>query len=361
MRAECIALGLALAAVAAGTPVTASSASDRSLAELAEAYRTVDRSKAMAGVALWDRDKVEAETRRLLAGTGGDVLLREATGLAAVALLTESALLDMNVGDAARARWELQSAARLMEAAPQTARGSAFARRFYLLAGLVLHRVVELEAGHALLIQALRRQRDDPELLTALGAIIETVAALRQYDRSPDSADRGTLQHHGYSSESGGGGALPSASLAEAEARYQQAVALDPAPAEARLRLGRVRLLQGRPSEALKDLERAATEARQPEQHYMARLFEGRAREALGDVSGAAVAYRDATAHAPHAQTALLALAHALDRLGDIAGAQGALDRASGAGGHQDPWWDYQMGQPSRLDPLMQELRRLVP
>ena len=357
MLAGWMALALSLAA-SAGSPAAASPASARSLADLAEVYRAVDHGQAVAALALWDRERLEAETRRLVDATGWRGGGSEATRLAAIALLCESALLDLQVDAGPRARWELESAVRLMQAGPS---GSAFARRFYLLAGLALHSGVELEAGYAVLVQALRLDKDDPELLTALGAITETVAALRRYDRSPDSPDRGSPQFRGYSSESGAAGSLPSANLAEAQERYERALALDPGLAEARLRLGRVRLLRGRPDEAIAELARVASDARQPAQRYLARLFEGSAREALGDLGGAAAAYRAATQDAPRAQTGLLALGSALDRIGDATGAQEALARAGAAGSPHDPWWSYQAGQPARLDELLEELRRLIP
>jgi tetratricopeptide (TPR) repeat protein len=339
---------------------TAAAASERSLAHLAETYRTGDRQRAVATVALWSREDIETEVAALAAlpsklGPAGN-----ARRFAAVALLAESALVDYRARSFQRMRWEMQSAARLMKTAPSYTRGSAFGRRFYLLAGLALHCGGDLEAAHALILDALRIVEDDPELLTALGATIETVAALRQYEGSPDSARRGS-QPGGYSLETGGGGSLGSASLGEAEARYERALALDPGLAEARLRLGRVRLLLGRPDDALQELERIATSAHEPGQRYLARLFAGRAREALGDLRGAAVAYRDAAAQVPGAQTALVALGRALDRLGDAAGAQEALDGAGAPGGPGDPWWDYQVGQPKRLDELLEGLRGLVP
>jgi tetratricopeptide (TPR) repeat protein len=362
VQVGCIALVLAQVA-GVGPPVAPSSASGRSLAELAETYRSVDREKAVAAVTLWDRERLYAEVRRFLDEARLETSAEQgATRLAAVALLSDRALLDLDDGDSLRARRELQSAARLMDAGRLEGGAGAFARRFYLLAGLALHRGVELQAGYALLVQALRLDKDDPELLTALGAITETVAALRQYERSPDSRDRSITRLGGYATEDGSSGSLPSASLPEAEARYEQALTLEPGLAEARLRLGRVRLLSGRAREALPDLERVAAEARHAGQRYLARLFEGRARERLGDLAGAADAYRAATRFAPRAQTGLLALGRMLDRLGDTAGAIDAFERASQPDARtQDPWWGYQMGQPERLDELLAELRRLVP
>jgi tetratricopeptide (TPR) repeat protein len=362
VQVGCIALVLAQVTGGAA-PVASSSASDRSLAELAEAYRSADRERAVVAVTLWERERLNAEVRSFLEEARLEASAqRGATRLAAVALLTDSAMLDLGDGDSLRARRELQSAARLMEAGRLEGSAAVFARRFYLLAGLALHRGVELQAGYALLVQALRLDKDDPELLTALGAITETVAALRQYERSPDSRDRSIMRLGGYSSEDGHEGSLPSASLAEAEARYEQAVALDPGLVEARLRLGRVRLMSGRAREALPDLEWVAAEARRAGQRYLARLFEGRARERLGDLAGAADAYRAATVCAPRAQTGLVALGRVLGRLGDTAGALEALERASQPDPRaQDPWWNYQMGQPERLDELLLELRGLVP
>jgi tetratricopeptide (TPR) repeat protein len=356
MQAACLALALSLAA-SAGVAAAASPASGRSLAELAEVYRTVDRERAVAALALWDRERVEAETRQLVDDTvwrGGAI---EATRLAAVALLTESALLDLQVGASPRARWELESAARLIRAGPP---GTAFGRCFYLLAGIALHSGVELQTAYRLLEEALGFHKDDPELLTAIGAITETVAALRQYDRSPDAGPRGTLIG-GYAAEDGSSGSLPSATLADAAGRFERALAHDPELAEARLRLGRVRLLRGQPEAAIADLARVGSQAARPAQRHLARLFEGRAREALGDLAGAVEAYRAATEQAPRAQTGLIALGWALDHIGELPEAQRALERASRADSPHDPWWSYQAGQPDRLRELLGELLRLLP
>jgi tetratricopeptide (TPR) repeat protein len=120
-----------------------------------------------------------------------------------------------------------------------------------------------------------------------------------------------------------------------------------------------VRVLLGSRDRALPDLERFAAEAREPRHRYLARLFEGRAREALDDLPGAAAAYRAATELVP-AQSAFLALGRALDRVGDRAEAQMALELVGAASGAEDPWWDYQSGQLRRLDGLLAELRGLV-
>ncbi|MGE0454984.1 MAG: tetratricopeptide repeat protein [Vicinamibacteria bacterium] len=359
MRVRCRSLTLVVVASAA-LPLPAQPAGDRTLAELAKGYRTGDRELAVAALGLRSRESVESEAQRL-AGLFSDAgLAGDAQRAAAVVLLSESALRDLDVGAFRRVPWKLQSAARLAAAAPPATSGSLFDRRFHLLAGLALHAAGELEPGHAVLLAGSQAATNDPELHTALGAVIETVATLREYDPSPDSK-RGRPRRGGYASESGGRGSLSNATLADAQARYERALEIDPELTEARLRLGRARLLRGRPAEALRELERVAAEARQPAGRYLARLFEARALEALGDLRGAAAACRAATLEVPRAQAGLLALGRALDRLGDTAGAQEAFERASAPGGPEDPWLDYRSGQPARLEGLLEELRSLLP
>jgi hypothetical protein len=57
----------------------------------------------------------------------------------------------------------LWAAHRALEAEPLGAPGRSFARRFYLLAGLILHWHVELAVGDKLLVKALQSFPDDPE------------------------------------------------------------------------------------------------------------------------------------------------------------------------------------------------------
>jgi Flp pilus assembly protein TadD len=121
-----------------------------------------------------------------------------------------------------------------------------------------------------------------------------------------------------------------------------------------------VLLLRGHPLKALELLEPTAGEARDPRQRYLAGLFEGRAHERLGDHAAATAAYRRAVSSGGPAQTALLALAHALPRVGDRTGAQNTLARLGDTGSAYDPWWSYGLGQPGRLRALRQELRELV-
>jgi tetratricopeptide (TPR) repeat protein len=347
-----------LTTILAAQVAAAPASSERSLLDLAEEYRTGDREKAVGKFGLWSREEVEQEVERLV------LLFRRApptaTALrpAAVTLLAESALRAREAGAFSLVRWLLLDAARLVAAVPAAKGGSTFERRFYLFAGLALHRSGQAEAAHGVLLKALENAKDDAELHTALGTVIETIASLRTYDHSPDSRPEG---RGGYKTEDGERGSLPFVKLADSEAHYEKALAIDPTLVEARLRLGRTRLLRGRPAEALRDLERVAAEASQPGHRYMARLFEGRALEVRGDLDGAAAAYRAAVEEVPMAQSALIALGRALDGLGDSATAQEALEAAAARSKPYDPWLGYRLGQPERLPGLLEDLRGLIP
>ena len=351
--------------------VQAAGGSARSLGEITEQYRSVDREDAIATVALWTQREVEAGTQGLLDAVKAAALAGhatqdegapgEATLPAAAALLSDAALRALHHGDPRRARWELQAAARLARA---TQGFAGFTRGFYLVAGLMLHGMADLTGAYEMLSEGRRQSEDDAELLLALGAVCETIAALRTYElpegprRQPGPRDEPQFMIEG---ELGEGGRLPRTDLADAQALYAKALRWDSGLLEARLRLGRVLLLRGRPGEALPELERVGRESPRPAQCYMARLFEGRTRERLGDLQGAAAAFAAAVERVPSGQSALVALGRALERLGEGTRAQEAFESALRAEAQRDPWMDYIKGQPDRIDTLLEELRRLVP
>jgi Flp pilus assembly protein TadD len=360
-----------------------------SIEELVQMYRTRSDRQAVTLVTRWSDERVTSEVRRLLAEDvsrraeqppevrvlpsldvvgldrrtsqekAAEAAERAARRLAAAALVAERAVSLLGSGDGRPLAPGLATASLLLGADLSAADSRSFARDFSLLAGILLHWHVELAAGHQLLAKAVRDFPDDPELHTALGSIVETVASLRTYEPRGDS--EAATNSGGYTSEGGEqAGVLPDATLGDAEVHYEHALALDPGLHEARLRLGHVRLLEGRLADALVELERVAKGAGQPRQRYLACLFAGAAREKLGDVAGAITAYRACIEGGPRAQTALLALGRALDRLGDKSGAQEAFAGAAAAGRLFDPWWSYRFGQPERAENLVAQLRGLV-
>jgi tetratricopeptide (TPR) repeat protein len=333
------------------------------IGELVWTYRSGRHEEAVSAASRWGAKRVTLEIGRLLAEDASreNVEEREVTRLAAAAILIESVLSRLRDGDLGVLAPDIRTASQFLEQKPLGLRGRTFAQRYYLLAGLVLQGHVEIADGHRMLAKALQYFPDDPELHTAFGSVVEAVASLRNYDSPPASPEGTRRESRSYSAEGGDyGGVLPDVTLREAETHYEQALAFDPTLDEARLRLARVRLLDGRTEEALRDLERVATESSQPRRRYLALLFTGHARQRLGDLEGAVAAYRSCLAHGPRAQTALLALGRSLDQLGDEAGAQEAFESAGAPDAPFDPWWSYGAGQPGRFDELITELRGLV-
>ena len=224
MTTAVVVLGLLAAGSAPGAQA-AGAGSAQSLGEVTEQYRSVDREDAVATVALWTQREVEAGTQGLLeaveavkaaalAGhaTPDEVARGEATLPAAAVLLSDAALRALHHGDPRRARWELQAAARLAHATPSTGAFDGFTRRFYLFAGLMLHGMADLAGAYEMLSEGRRQTEDDAELLLALGAVSETIAALRKYDLPKEPRrQRGSRDEPQFviEGELGEGGRLP--------------------------------------------------------------------------------------------------------------------------------------------------------
>ena len=278
-----------LAAWTSGAPQGASPASDGSLRAVTALYRTGDRETAVAAVGLWTQRQVEGRTEQLLDSLRADanaVTAKptevDATIRASVALMNDAALRSIKQADPRRVRWELAAAVRLLHDMPTT---PDFSARFYESAGLTLHFIGDLAGAYEMLSEGRRRAGDHSGLHLGLGAVIETAAALRTYGLRQGRPPSGSREEPQFviEGEEGAGGRLPSADLADAQAALTKALQRDPSLLEARLRLGRVLLLRGKPREGLAELERVGRESSNAAQIYMARMFEGRCHERLGD------------------------------------------------------------------------------
>ena len=146
----------------------------------------------------------------------------------------------------------------------------------------------------------------------------------------------------------------------EAEALFRDAIAADPGQTEARLRLGRVLLDEGRPQDAAPVLQQAAEQAEDSRQRYLAHLFLGRSAELQDKPKDAVTFYRRAVEAWPESQAARLALARTLEI---SAGASEAHDLVmaslldSGKPKREpDPWWSYTFGPRSLAKVLMERL-----
>jgi tetratricopeptide (TPR) repeat protein len=118
----------------------------------------------------------------------------------------------------------------------------------------------------------------------------------------------------------------PHDELRLAEALLKRALDREPTFIEARIRYGRVLTLLDRPQDAVKELRRAAGEAREPLLDYFAQLFLGAASEAADRRDDARRAYERAAALVPQAQSPRLSLSQLAAREGDHGAALRALE-----------------------------------
>ena len=108
---------------------------------------------------------------------------------------------------------------------------------------------------------------------------------------------------------------------------------------EAAMRLGAMRMRQGRVDEALESFERAERLTRDPYVVYLARYFAGQVHERGKDLDRAEAAYRGAVAAIPDAQSATVPLASLLFRDGRRSQAQTLIRRMLDAEPPPaDPW-----------------------
>lgn len=139
------------------------------------------------------------------------------------------------------------------------------------------------------------------------------------------------------------------------------AVAADPSAIEARLRLGRVRLLLGDRAGAERELSELARQSELPPvDAYLARLLLGSAREQAGDVAAARALFRAATRLFPGAPSAWFRLAASQYAAGDTAAAAEIIASIAGADAVDDPWREYLVGHLAAGAALLDELRNEV-
>ncbi len=150
-----------------------------------------------------------------------------------------------------------------------------------------------------------------------------------------------------------------------AEMHFKQAAVLDPKLIEARVRLARVRILLGRPEEAVPELQAASIAAIDPVVRYYAVLFLGQAEDALEHSGAARAAYQRAAALYPMSQAPHLALSLIARESGDRDAAQIALRNflyvPTPERIRYDPWWVYFMGSGRHMRPLVLELWGAAP
>ena len=192
---------------------------------------------------------------------------------------------------------------------------------------------------------------DDAVLLLYEGALHEAYAEPRiqnLFERSGDAPPmhRGIIRH-------------ASGERHAAEDRFERALRIEPSLVEARIRLARLRGLQGRHEEAAADLRLCLGKPLEPLWQYYAWLLLGREDEALERRVEAREAFARASALYPGAQSPRIALSQMAREEGDRKTAIAALDFLSGPPG-PDPWWSETRNRANVLgvDALFAEMRR---
>jgi tetratricopeptide (TPR) repeat protein len=193
---------------------------------------------------------------------------------------------------------------------------------------------LEIHTGHAF-----KRFPTDPQVVLAR-------AVARELRTFPDPRD----------------GSLPSDRDERVDAiidYLQDARAYPEVRDEASMRLGFLYLRIGQPGLAVKTLDEAGRERGEPQIVYLSHLFRGRALERLDRDAEAVDAYRAAVAAVPGAQTAALALAAALVKVGQRTAAAD-IAQQSVIMPAQDPWFFYGKTSTRRWPALLDALREAL-
>jgi tetratricopeptide (TPR) repeat protein len=338
-------------------------------------YRSGDRQRALREIQGWGSSEIfasiralreEANRRREVALSAGEVVklpveIDFRTVEAAALMHVEAGLLDLQSLATGSAEIQLGAATRLVEWSHELA-----ARRLEELASLELAESSK-ERPDRVRLERLRRALSVElrigmrELYVALAAATLAAgfpeAALPFADKAGESAPRdgdvllvGGCVRESLAHEEGLQGHEERARRLreDAEASFRGTLAADPTATEARLRLGRVLIDEGRPREAEPMLWEAVEGATDRGQLYLALLLLGRALERLDETSDAATLYCRALETWPDSQAARLALARCLESSAGPSAAR-ALVMASlldsrDPAREPDPWWSYPFG-----------------
>jgi tetratricopeptide (TPR) repeat protein len=226
-----------------------------------------------------------------------------------------------------------------------------FARDWFLLLIAFQHGRSEIGWSRAYIEEALKLFPKDPHVTLARGSDYEMLSDMRAgYLRTIDS--EGGLR--------GQSKVNPGRELEQAVRWFEQAIALEPALVEARLRLGRVLLRRGEYDRAAKELDAARQSAPWKELQYLALVFRGMVEAARGGYEGAESFYADARRMLPRGQTAAIASAEAAYLRGRVSEAAATIQATLLQRGKEDPWWVYISGEYWHFEGRLETLRKYV-
>lgn len=228
--------------------------------------------------------------------------------------------------------------------------GRDFARRFFLSIALHSQQAGCLQDALRWLHDGLRRFPHDADLNFALGSVLEQDATARPVMRQEQAFGQRT---RAFASEE-----ARKQRYREARGSFTEALSADPGSARTRLHLGRVLWRMGEPGPALEQLEQGLMGAQDTTLRYLVQLFIGRVHEDAERIDVAVAYYRQALELEPTAQSATIALSHALQLAGDNSGARQALAAASARSpSARDPYWSYLWGDVPHVETLCNRLR----
>ena len=188
----------------------------------------------------------------------------------------------------------------------------------------------------AMLKEACERFPDDAPLHLTYGLARETEAFSVDHLALSDVARFGPNLSSSYQR---------TGALIQAREAFEHAVALNPALAEARLRLGRVYVLQKEDERAAPHLEQARAVEALPAYRYLASLMLGDVHARRGSIETATELYLGARRLMPNAQSSYVAHAHALRTAGRAGEATAVVTEMLDRGVHDDdPWTFYPRG-----------------
>jgi tetratricopeptide (TPR) repeat protein len=276
-------------------------------AEIIEKYRDDDRERAIREVAGWNAEFLErltaeaAKTKALSPGSTAVPLWPPRIGLpAAVMLHTEAGLYLNWQGDGVGASRHWLMANTLAEMNPSTAEQQTFLRSWYRAFGLFFLGSYDADGSIRILKRGHERFPDDVLLSQALGQAHEARGAY----------------HDGKIRTRTGIANVVTTDLSAAESVYRDLLARDPSLGEARLRLGSVLEMSGRPGLALTEFRQAATVATAGHLRYLSHLFAGNLLRHASRLVEAEAELRLALVAWPSGQAAALSLAETLHAMG---------------------------------------------
>jgi tetratricopeptide (TPR) repeat protein len=332
----------------AGTVAASAAAALPSYSDLVAAYQRGETTTAVSGLLALGPERARQEARRLRRVAGCDARCAEAAAL----LHTDAAVA---AGGPSETDLQLATARELLDSLPDGPERRSWQRDWLLVAGYLLEEQARLPEARRFFEEAERLSPNDAAVLLAQGTVAEVLSLLPELQPRtrevppvgspmlPELDERGQRDRF----------------EARALDLYERALARQADLLEARLRRGRIRELRGQTRDAAADLEAVAHQATEPYLQSLAWLFLGDIEEREGRTEGAVERYRAALAARAGFQTARVALAHALQRLGRVRAAeQGIVESLSGAAQDpEDPWVGYHLGLAWRRGAALDALR----